>query len=88
VRAECYTVILKIKGDMKGFFILNIETSLAYSLVNHYILEAVSEEEIPSYADKVVAEIANIVAGKTLSEEEEVRLFLEVPAVYFSSEFV
>jgi CheY-specific phosphatase CheX len=85
-KAECYTVMLKIKGDMKGFIMLNIETSLAYSLVKHYILEAVNEAEIPSYADKVIAEIANILAGKTLSEEEEAHLFLGVPTVYFSSE--
>jgi hypothetical protein len=85
-KAECYTVMLKIKGDMKGFIMLNIEASLAYSLVNHYIIEAVNEEEIPYYADKVVAEIANIVAGKTLSEVEEAHLILGVPTVYFASE--
>jgi hypothetical protein len=65
----------------------NIETSLAYSLVSHYILEAINETEIPSYADKVIAEIANIVAGKILNDEEEIDLFLGCPAVYLSSEF-
>jgi 7-cyano-7-deazaguanine synthase in queuosine biosynthesis len=84
--AECYTVKLNIFGDIKGIFMLNIETSLAYSLVSHYILEAVNETEIPSYADKVIAEIANIVAGKTLSEEEDIHLYLGCPTVYLNSE--
>jgi hypothetical protein len=85
--AEHYTVMLNISGDIKGSFMFNIETSLAYSLVSHYILEAVKETEIPSYADKVLAEIANIVAGKILNDEEEIELILGIPAVYLSSEF-
>jgi CheY-specific phosphatase CheX len=85
--AEHYTVKLNISGDIKGSFIFNIETSLAYSLVSHYILEAVNETEIPNYADKVIAEIANIIAGKILNDEEEIDLFLGCPAVFLSSEF-
>lgn len=83
---EGYTAMLEIKGGIRGFFLLNVETSLAYSLVNHYILEAVEEAEIPGYANKVVAEIANIIVGNALSEREELDLVLGVPYVYFSSE--
>ncbi|QGQ94075.1 hypothetical protein EHS13_03720 [Paenibacillus psychroresistens] len=83
---EGYTVKLNVYGDLKGRFVLNMETSLAYSLVSHYILEAVNDAEIPSYADKVIAEIANIVAGKTISEEEDIDLYLGCPAVYLYSE--
>lgn len=84
--AEYYTVALKIKGDMEGYILLNFEASLAYSLVNHYILDAVDEKEISNYADKVAAEIANIVAGMTLNDYDEAVLYLGVPAVYLSSE--
>src|SRR4051812_33967025 len=83
---EGYKVKLKIFGDMRGSIVFNIETSLAYSLVSHYILEAVNDAEIPSYADKVIAEIVNIVAGKTLSEEEDITLYLGCPAVSMNSE--
>jgi CheY-specific phosphatase CheX len=88
MKNEGYTAMLEIKGEIQGFFLLRVETSLAYSLVNHYILEAVEETEILGLADKVVAEIANIIVGITLSEREELDLILGVPNVYFSSEIL
>jgi hypothetical protein len=86
LKLERYTAMMELRGALQGYFMLSVEDSLAYSLVNHYILEAVQAEEIPYYADKVIAEIANIIAGSALGDQEEENIFLGCPVVYRSAE--
>jgi CheY-specific phosphatase CheX len=86
LKLERYTAIMEVRGDLKGYFMVTVDVSLAYALVNHYILEAVQDEDIPRYADKVVAEIANIIAGSALHDQEDTNIVLGSPIVYRSAD--
>jgi CheY-specific phosphatase CheX len=84
-KSECYTAMMEIKGAMKGYFMLKVEESLAHSLVNLYMLDAVKVEEIHNFADQVLAEITNTIVGNALNDREEINIFIGIPSVFVSA---
>ena len=83
---ERFNTMLKVSGAFEGFFMFSVDDSLAFSLVNLFLLEKISENEISLYADKVVAEIANIIAGQVFMDCEEANIMIHVPVNYRTNE--
>jgi CheY-specific phosphatase CheX len=86
MRLERFTSLLKVSGALEGYFMLSVDAGLVGTLVNQFLLEKLSEHEIILYADDVIAEIANTIAGNALMDRDEVDIVIHVPIIYRAGE--
>ncbi len=86
MKLERFISMLRISGALEGYFLFSVDDSLAFALVNLFLVEKLSETEVLLYADKVVAEIVNTIAGNALTDRDDVNVFIHVPLIYRAKE--
>lgn len=81
---EEITAFIQISGVIQGGLLFAVDRSLATVLARKFILDEISDNEAEQYAVEVIAEIANIITGNSLSDREIVDIFFGQPLMIVS----
>ena len=80
---EELTALVSLKGVINALVMISVNRPFGEKLVNSFMYEPVSSDEIDKYIEDVLAEIANTLLGNTLGQFEDAQEFLHmgIPAI-------
>jgi two-component system chemotaxis sensor kinase CheA len=80
------TTFVNVRGALEGTFILSVDHPLSLSIVNRFLFEEVSDEEITLYIEDSLAESANIILGNSMRtfDNFEEYILMDPPITFFT----
>ncbi|NHN30028.1 chemotaxis protein CheX [Paenibacillus agricola] len=78
---EDVTAFIQLSGAVQGGMLFTVDQALSGILAHQYMIEDITDEEAAEFGVEVVAEIANVISGNSLTERDEHDIFLGAPLV-------
>jgi CheY-specific phosphatase CheX len=78
---EDVTAFIQLSGVIQGGMLFTVDQQLSETLAHQFMLEDITDEEAAECGVEVVAEIANVISGNSLTERDEHDIFLSAPLV-------
>lgn len=72
------SALINIKGSIDGMLIVSVNEPFANKLVNAFIYDEVSEDEIVEYTESVLGEVTNTILGNVLGDLEDEGVYLNI----------